>query len=591
MRAFLLIFTLFFNTTLHSNEWYDSIFKKVANNPDEGRIALIEYKTQNKLSKKEQGIFSNLMGLSFALNQDWDSSLFYFNQSLMFLDSNDAMYPKVLVNMGIVYRSSNQLLKSSNILLKARFIAKNNENDEALALVYGELSSVMRLSGINQNAVDYLLKSIEILNKLQLKTNKIFIEKQKLANLYLENKDYVFAKRIYDKILPELEKSVNRSSFIYSIVNYSEILRHVENPQSALKYLNTYHALVGEQKTSLDYLLYNSQKALLLNAIEDPSAVEVYQNVLDNIFVLPNTYTLPIVNQLLDYYKNNEDTVKVKLIIDNTEKLLSSAQYPIQSVIEYYNDLTEVSIKEQDYQNAYNYLFHKNKLVDSLQVLKNQVIEKGLLANYKNQILQIENERLLQNAKSNQTILAILILLSLFLLISILLATYIFYSKRKYLNIQKQIVEDKLDLELELKKTNEQLIQIQKEEILRSAQQNQYLKEQIGFIEKSLVHEKNQNDTLKQLKDLDIYNPSYDDLIKKLRVLDRLFFDTLVQICPKITKSELDFCAFIRMGLDYKKTAHILSISHESVHTKKYRLMKKLKLNKDIDFYIWISQI
>lgn len=592
MRAvYLVIFFLLLHQTTISNEWYESLFKEVTTNPTKGRAELIRFKSNHQLSKKEQGIYSNLYGLSYALNQNWDSSLYYFNESLSFLDSNDAMYPKVLVNIGIVYRSSNQLLKSSNILLDAKNIAAYQENDEALALVYGELSSVMRLSGVNQNAVDYLLKSIKILDKLQQNSNKIFIEKQKLANLYLENKDYVFAKKIYDEILPELEKSVDRNSFLYSIINYAEILRNVENPKSALTYLYSYHDLVGEEKTSLNYLLYNIKKALILNALGESSAGEAYQNVLDYIFQVPNTYTLPIINQLLDYYKFKEDNAKIKLIIDKTEALLNSAQYPIQSLIQYYNDVTEISINEQDYQSAYSYLYRKNKLVDSLQALKNQVIEKGLLANYKNQILQIENEKLLQNAKYNQHILSTLILLCVFLLISIILTTYIFYSKRKHLHIQKQIAEDKLDLELELKKTNEQLIQIQKEDILRSAQQNQYLKEQLGLIEKSLLHEKNQNETLKQLKDIDIYNPNYDELINKLRVLDRLFFDTLAQICPKITKSELDFCAFVRMGLDYKKIAHILSISHESVHTKKYRLMKKLKLEKSVDFYIWISQI
>jgi DNA-binding CsgD family transcriptional regulator len=591
MRALLLIVTFFFNITLHSNELYDSLFKEVTNNPNVGRVALIEYQSQNKLSKKEQGIFSNLMGLSYALNQNWDSSLYYFYESLSLLDSSDAMYPKVLANIAIVYRSSNQLLKSSNILLDAKIIASNYEHEEALALVYGELSSVMRLLGISQNALDYLLKSIEILNRLEIKSNKIFVEKQKLANLYLENKDYVFAKSIYDKILPELERSVDRNSFLFSVINFAEILSHIKDSQAAIKYLVKYEHLVGDDQTSLNYLLYNSKKALLLEKTKAPEAEEVYQNVLNNVFTAPNTYTLPIVNQLLSFYNKQEDTEILQYIIYKTNTLLSKTQFPIQSLIEYYGELTKVSSKSSDYQKAFNYLSSKNMYVDSLQNIRNEVIEKGVMANYKNQLLQIENERLLQNAKSNQTILAILILLSLFLLISILLATYIFYSKRKYLNIQKQIVEDKLDLELELKKTNEQLIQIQKEEILRSAQQNQYLKEQIGFIEKSLVHEKNQNETLKQLKDLDIYNPSYDDLIKKLRVLDRLFFDTLVQICPKITKSELDFCAFIRMGLDYKKIAHILGISHESVHTKKYRLMKKLKLNKEIDFYIWISQI
>ena len=59
------------------------------------------------------------------------------------------------------------------------------------------------------------------------------------------------------------------------------------------------------------------------------------------------------------------------------------------------------------------------------------------------------------------------------------------------------------------------------------------------------------------------------------------FFERLLKNFPKLTPNELKLCAYLRMNLSTKEIAQMLNISTESVTTKRYRLRKKLGLEKD----------
>jgi DNA-binding CsgD family transcriptional regulator len=47
----------------------------------------------------------------------------------------------------------------------------------------------------------------------------------------------------------------------------------------------------------------------------------------------------------------------------------------------------------------------------------------------------------------------------------------------------------------------------------------------------------------------------------------------------------------LHLGLSYKEIAQLLNISHTSVHTKKYRLNKKVALPSDMDLLAWLYRV
>jgi DNA-binding CsgD family transcriptional regulator len=85
-------------------------------------------------------------------------------------------------------------------------------------------------------------------------------------------------------------------------------------------------------------------------------------------------------------------------------------------------------------------------------------------------------------------------------------------------------------------------------------------------------------------------NP-WDEMIKKFKLLHPQFINKLNQDYPQLSKNDIEFCSLIRMNLSSKEISSILRITTDSVFTKKYRILKKLNLNKDIDLNSWINSL
>jgi hypothetical protein len=59
------------------------------------------------------------------------------------------------------------------------------------------------------------------------------------------------------------------------------------------------------------------------------------------------------------------------------------------------------------------------------------------------------------------------------------------------------------------------------------------------------------------------------------------FFKRLLETYPELTQSDLKLCAFLRMNLSSKEIAPLLNIEVRSVEVRRYRLRKRMHLNKD----------
>jgi len=73
--------------------------------------------------------------------------------------------------------------------------------------------------------------------------------------------------------------------------------------------------------------------------------------------------------------------------------------------------------------------------------------------------------------------------------------------------------------------------------------------------------------------------------------LNPTFSNELSKQFPKLSASELHFCALVKLNLSFKEIGLILQITHQSVFTKKYRIKKKMELEDDDAFYKTIQSI
>ena len=76
------------------------------------------------------------------------------------------------------------------------------------------------------------------------------------------------------------------------------------------------------------------------------------------------------------------------------------------------------------------------------------------------------------------------------------------------------------------------------------------------------------------------FDAAYEDFTKKLLAMH-----------PSLTPTELRVCCYIKMGLSSKDIAPLFNISYRSVEMTRYRLRKKLGLERDVNLTDYLQRI
>ncbi len=106
----------------------------------------------------------------------------------------------------------------------------------------------------------------------------------------------------------------------------------------------------------------------------------------------------------------------------------------------------------------------------------------------------------------------------------------------------------------------------------------------------------------KKQKTKEVFVADYEELIEMIRkddpgfmfAFEKLypdFSDKLLQIDSNLTKSEIEFCALLKLNLSTKKIAELKFIEIRTVQNKKYRIRKKLNIPQAIDIYNWFTSV
>lgn len=572
------------------NEKQQSIFEQTLAKPVEGRSAAKHY--LSSLDEKEDiGLTENIIGLSFAILNNADSALFYFNSAIENLSENHEMLPRIYANKAILYRNNNNLKTALRNLFEAENIAKEQGNKNALAIIYGEYSSVYTLLSRNQEAIEMTIKAISILEEENSDKKTIAIEKQKLGNLYRKNSDFDFARQIYDEVLPILKGKGQNYTYLITLINYADIIQHFEGSKASSNFLLNNLSIIKESQNNLLIKLTYSKLGNHLRKIESKKAYEFLERATDKAFKSVSTYTLSIVSEYLKVLLDVGNQKRFEEIIVQMDLIIKKNNFPLYDQINYFNLKSSYFAIQNDFEKAYQSLMKYKDLSEQKAKLYNSILALEIKEKYKNELLY--NENLLLNQKAelvSRKNLTINIVLVAVLFITTLLV-YLTFQKRKNIEKQNIIIQEKLNAEQKLHQFQIDTINSQKKELLRIFDSNLILKDRLTEVKNTLLTEKQENEALKQLTKLELSEDKWEDLVRKLRVVEKDFFNRLVYEYPTLTKREIDFCALVRIGLEYKQIANVLSITYNSVITKKYRLSKKLQLNEGEAFQNWIMSI
>jgi len=268
----------------------------------------------------------------------------------------------------------------------------------------------------------------------------------------------------------------------------------------------------------------------------------------------------------------------------------------------------EINYQKGNYKLAYSYL----KISDSYKTKRTEVQTKRLIA-ASDQELQLNTQLLINREKSLKEHKYLISFCVLFFTLSFLIGIKFFKSSNKLkksldkihlLNRELQIVHTSLkntnsNLEQQYEKT-EVLLNLNERtlfsKILKISTYNDSIAK-VGNEISNLIKSNSEIKTnqLHQIEKslLSIVSDEelWEDFKFQFEKIKPDFFKKLKLKCPTLSVNDLKHCSYIISKLNTKDVANLISVSPRSVETTRYRIKKKLGLEKDINLYDFLQNL
>jgi len=181
------------------------------------------------------------------------------------------------------------------------------------------------------------------------------------------------------------------------------------------------------------------------------------------------------------------------------------------------------------------------------------------------------------------------------MLLVIGLAILLFLHLRSRHRAEKRMLRK--ERELELQKANE-IVDLKNKELAASTLKLIAKDEFISDIQERLVRLREKpddnrevNSILRNIRNNKSSDENWQAFEARFIAVNEDFYDTLKQRYPKLTQGDLKLCALIKLNFSSKDVAKLMGISVESVHTTRYRLRKKIGLERKDNLLEFIASI
>jgi DNA-binding NarL/FixJ family response regulator len=382
-----------------------------------------------------------------------------------------------------------------------------------------------------------------------------------LANLWAQKKEYRKGIKAYLKLLEENELSESDSSLVY--YNLATNSFELKKYKDSERYINVAISLSERLKDCVQLIDLYLIKAQVLMELDR------YEEAL--VFLKKSLHESLQINDV-------ENTVVLYKNLAKCESLLKHENKSIN----WYEKMIQLSDSIQESKQENYSLFKQISL-------ENKVLSQ-----------KTENKKHLETIsiqKKHKRLLITTIVLVVLLLVAL---SYLFIVNKKNNFKRLELIKQKIQTEeaqlenarilkdIETRQIQEDL-KVKKRELIllllhskkRKSKLNQIIKEFDRLIGKSIV----KNSDLEQLKEFVIQQSNELDV--NLDIQNRLlnsqddFFVQLLKDYPNLSKTEIKVLAFMRVGLSTKEIAETQYVSLDAVRKTRYRIRKKLCLEKN----------
>ncbi len=571
----------------------------VFSNPKSAKIKLDKLRPLIKKESKDQLYeFYRFSGIYYAVTGDLNQALTSFKSAEEF-SINNKQKTSAIIDRTIILKDLKQYESAIQELRRAEELAKSSNDTIPLIRIYSNKSAIYKNQDLLDLALEYSIKAIKIIEKTPGKEYDLNIEKQKLGNIYSSLKDYDFAIREFESILPFFieRKDLYTAAIVY--LSYAEALYASEDYNKSFEKNKKAVSIFRDLKNNDLLSLALSLDAKLRNRLNYPKAQVqmVFNAALDISAKAGKQYQLEILLAYLELLNEEDLTMIFQAVYSQYASVLNSNKLSLLQQVQWneilYQHYLKTSNENQALKTASKLITLKDSLYESqndrkLKLLQIEYKSEVILKN--NEVLNAENSLLARQNKETFYLL-IFIFLSAGLIIIIIVLTL----RNKELNEKKLEFKNKLLLEentlkqknLELKTV---LLDSYKNEMIQIASRETKLKNALKKLEKTINKDEFEriSDTI-QMADSPM--ESKQIILDKIVSYDATFVKTLLKKHPDLTKAEIEFCLLIRLNLTTKEIAEILHITHKGVFMKKYRLLKKIQLDEDTNLVNYLLMV
>lgn len=245
--------------------------------------------------------------------------------------------------------------------------------------------------------------------------------------------------------------------------------------------------------------------------------------------------------------------------------------------------LSEIAEKEGNTSLSYRYYKSAVQLKESLIGAETQkrIAETQAMYNLRKQEYETQLIQKRYQLKAKQNTILVLSLASS-LIIIVLFATVLRLKNRDIKKNVRLAELEKMQHQTEMEARNKELVTSS----LQLTVKNDILQKISGLSDKIGVHKEiNPTELKRELYDILKHNYNVDnDWAYFKKMFEQVyidFFDKIKLLGPNLSENELRVCAYIKINLQCKEIAKIMNIHPKSVIKSRYRIRKKLNLEKD----------
>ena len=302
-------------------------------------------------------------------------------------------------------------------------------------------------------------------------------------------------------------------------------------------------------------------------------------------------YASIVYSMLGDLYLKKNIKKTALFYYNKSLKVISEQKNRIGLKVDLLKKTAEINQLYGNYKIAYEQIKESKILGDHLfgtQSKRNKELfqvkdtyRKSILENQKT---QKEQELKLLKIEKEKLSLMFVFSLSLFALAIIASILIIRLLKRKH-TISKKLVSERAEAEIEIKKKELAVTALQ------LIEKDKLLEEIKKGLEEVKQHKK--DSSIEQIKSTIKINSTktWEEFETRFIQVNNSFYESLCKKHPNLSRNELKLSALVKLNFSTKEMSQLLGVSTDSVNKARYRLRKKLDLNRDDNLVTYISGI